>query len=225
VVVWVVADATINGSETGTSFRQALWAMECGFRLHDTMIYHRENLPQNRDRYEQHFEYMFVFGKGAPKTFNAKQEPCKTAGQKQKIVSRHKEEKGARHEKAKGKKWITGEFKTSGNIWKYQVGKGMGDALQHEHPASFPEALANDHIISWSNPGDLVFDCFLGSGTTGKMAIRNGRKFIGCDIEADYVDIARQRIENEETAVLNRAGKFTTTQKEKESGQLAIWDI
>ena len=51
VVVWVVGDATIKGSETGTSFKQALWAMECGFRLHDTMIYAKNNyMPLTHNR-------------------------------------------------------------------------------------------------------------------------------------------------------------------------------
>ena len=194
VCVVVTADQTINGSETGTSFKQALYAMECGFNLHDTMIYHRENLPQNRNRYEQHFEYMFVLSKGTPGTFNPKQGLCKTVGQAQKIVSRHTGESGARHEKAKGKKWITGKYKTLGNIWKYQVGKGQGDDLSHDHPASFPEALARDHILSWSNPGDIVLDPFMGSGTTAKMAYQNGRDYLGFDISAEYVELAKKRV-------------------------------
>lgn len=217
VVVWVVADATINGSETGTSFRQALWAMECGFRLHDTMIYQQAGTGAKGSNlaYWQSFEYMFVFAKGKPKTVNRiadkKTTPKRNTG-------------GSKYtNRAKGNGYNTGEYGIRSNIWRYQTGNNGDD--QTSHLAPFPEALANDHIISWSNPGDLVFDPFLGSGTTGKMAIKNGRKFIGCDIEAEYVEIARQRIEDEVTAVRNRSGDFTTTAKEKANGQLALWDI
>ncbi len=222
VVVWVVADATINGSETGTSFRQALWAMEYGFRLHDTMIYKRQNpQPLNHNRYEQGFEYMFIFSKGKPKSFNPLKKPSKMAGKKRTGTMRNsggdmlvKKHTGGRYSPTSMRD----------NVFVYAIGTEVHNA-GGKHPAIFPEALANDHIISWSNPGDLVFDPFLGSGTTGKMAIHNGRKFIGCDIEADYVDIARQRIENEVTAVCNRGDDFTTTKTEKANGQIALWDM
>jgi len=70
-VVWIVNDATIKGSETGTSFKQALYAKECGFNLHDTMIYEKINpIPYHHNRYQPCFEYMFILSRGAPSIFN-----------------------------------------------------------------------------------------------------------------------------------------------------------
>ena len=89
VVVWVVGDATIKGSETGTSFKQALYFKEIGFKLHDTMIYQSDKPPLTHNRYEQKFEYMFVFSKGRPKTFNPIMEKCKCVGKMVKSTYRH----------------------------------------------------------------------------------------------------------------------------------------
>lgn len=212
VVVWVVADATIDGSETGTSFKQALWAMECGFRLHDTMIYHTgsQGAKGSNLAYWQAWEYMFVLAKDKPKSINRIKDHINIyAGTKN--TSTRRKANGSRQ----NERFTTPELSVRSNVWYYATGKGVSskDDLSFEHPAAFPEALANDHIISWSNPGDLVFDPFLGSGTTGKMAVKNGRKFIGCDIEASYVRI------------MNQAGNYITTDKEKQNGQVALWDM
>ena len=196
VVVWIVADATIKGSETGTSFRQALHFMDCGFNLHDTMIYAKESVfahdPRNR-RYKQCFEYMFVFSKGKPKTYNEiKDKPNKNAGKK---VGGNKGR--TRNGKIrKGKEHTIGEYQARFNIWEYSTGCGCSskDRIAFKHPAIFPERLANDHIISWSNEGDTVLDCFMGSGTTGKMAVLNNRRFIGIELDPGYFDIATKRI-------------------------------
>jgi DNA modification methylase len=192
VVVWVVADATIDGSETGTSFRQALGFMACGFKLHDTMIYASEKPPLTHNRYEQKFEYMFVFAKGKPTTFNPLTERSKLAGSNKVQSFRHDGKNVDRFHQAK----LIGETKTRGNIWWYAtgMGKGVSDDFAFEHDAIFPDGLAEDHILSWSNPGDVVLDPFVGSGTTPKMAIRHGRRFIGIDISAKYCDLARRRI-------------------------------
>ena len=199
VVVWVVGDATIKGSETGTSFKQALHAMQCGFRLHDTMIYHKNALPKNHKRYEQDFEYMFVWAKGAPKTFNAIRIPCKypekgTARQNSYFSITDEVNRSARSGK---KRNPVKEDKIKGNIWYMPTGKGHSTAYAaaFKHPAIFPEQLANDHILSWSNPNDVVFDCFMGSGTTGVVAKNLGRDFIGIELDADYFEIAKDRIE------------------------------
>ena len=184
VVVWVVADATINGSETGTSFRQALWAMECGFNLHDTMIYHTSKQPMNDNRYQTCFEYMFVFSYGSPMTFNPIKVRSKYAGEK--VNSTFYNTDGS-----KKNRWHTervSEYKTKENIWYFVERPANG------HPAIFPEALARDHIISWSNPGDLVLDPFMGSGTTAKMAMQNGRDYLGFDISPEYVELAKKRV-------------------------------
>ncbi|ASY62506.1 Type II, N4M-methylcytosine DNA methyltransferase (group beta) [Sinorhizobium sojae CCBAU 05684] len=184
VVVWVVGDATVKGSETGTSFRQALHATECGFRLHDTMIYEKQNpVPYHHNRYQPCFEYMFVWSKGKPESFNPIMVPSKglVGGSKQRLADGRSvafNSGGAVHPH---------KYRTS--IWTYSVGSDRSG-----HPAVFPECLARDHILSWSNEGDTVFDPFLGSGTTGKMALVHGRKFIGIERDPIYFEIAKKRI-------------------------------
>nr|DAE62826.1 MAG TPA: adenine-specific methyltransferase [Caudoviricetes sp.] len=198
VVVWVVGDKTKNGSETGTSFKQALYFKQIGFNLHDTMIYAKLNpVPLNHKRYEQQFEYMFILTKKKIKTFNGLRESCKNAGLKKTESSRQ------------FRKDASGVFKTGNlnsvkntklrtNIWYYHVGMNgtSADKFAFKHPAMFPEKLAEDHILSWSNENDLVFDCFMGANTTGKMALLNNRRFIGIEKVEEYFDIAKQRIEN-----------------------------
>jgi len=191
VVVWNVADATIDGSETGTSFRQALHAMDCGFRLHDTMIWAKPTFSAVgalTARYAPVFEYMFVFSKGAPKTFNPiKDRPNKSAGQFRKGPTI----RGADGVMIRNKDAEIRPFGQRFNIWEMATVSQKGDGA---HPAPFPEALARDHILSWSNPGDMVFDPFLGSGTTGVAARNTGRRFIGIERDPDYFAICQRRI-------------------------------
>jgi len=190
VVVWVVGDATIKGSETGTSFKQALWAMECGFRLHDTMIYAKNSyMPLTHNRYEQAFEFQFVWAKGKPASFNPIRIPCKTAGTRRSRSGSKAQEKSYA-ERHRDEQTVVGLMKQHPNIFYYDVGKNDKTA----HNAPFPEALARDHIISWSNHGDTVLDPFMGSGTTGKMALLASRKFIGIEKDAGYFEIAKKRI-------------------------------
>ena len=186
VVVWVVGDATINGSETGTSFKQALYALECGFNLHDTMIYQKNNFsnPSN-NRYHQIFEYMFILSKGSPKTFNPiNDRKNKRVGVRKLSPSRKASGEMVRSDKIK----TVSEFGQRYNVWVIPTQNVKG------HPAPFPEELANDHIIGWSNEGDLVYDPFMGSGTTAKMAILNNRNYIGSEISKEYCEIAEKRI-------------------------------
>lgn len=194
VVVWVVADKTNNGSETGTSFKQALFFKDIGFNLHDTMIYMSDKPPLTHNRYEQKFEYMFVFSKGKPKTFNPIMEECKYAGLDKKARTfRHTgDELQETHIKNKVNK-----EKIKGNVWYFSTGynKSTKDKIAFKHPAIFPEQLVNDHIISWSNKGDIVLDPFIGSGTTAKMAKLNDRNFIGFEISKEYCDIANARVQ------------------------------
>lgn len=188
VVVWVVNDATIKGSETGTSFRQALYAKEIGFNLHDTMIWEKTNpIPLTHNRYEQHFEYMFVFSKGSPKTFNPIKIPCATKEQIHKRKNSNKEEGSA--VRNRNEVTVTKSEKIKGNVWEMPVSN-----TKYNHPAIFPEQLANDHILSWSNEGDAVLDCFMGSGTTGLAAKNLNRKFIGIEKDEKYFEIAKKRI-------------------------------
>lgn len=193
VLVWVVNDKTQNGSETGTSFKQALHFISCGFRLHDTMIWQKKNpIPNDprQNRYIQATEYMFVFSKDAPKTCNYITEPCLMAGIDAGTGTARKQNgdvRTDRKEKRKGK--VVKDFKPLTNVWKYSNG-----SVCKEHPASFPEQLANDHIISWSNENDLIYDPFMGSGTTAKMCILNNRNWIGSEISKEYCEIAEQRL-------------------------------
>ena len=190
VVVWVVGDATIKGSETGTSFKQALFFKEIGFNLHDTMIYGKNSyMPLTHNRYEQAFEYMFVFSKSKLKTFNPIMIDCLTMGTKRnRGGSKAKEDTYA--ERLRDEKTEVNMQKQHPNIFYYDVGKGD----KTEHNAPFPEALANDHIITWSNENDLIYDPFMGSGTTAKMAIVNKRNWIGSEISEEYCKIIERRI-------------------------------
>jgi DNA modification methylase len=195
VVVWVVGDATIKGSETGTSFKQALYFKEIGFNLHDTMIYAKNNVyahdPRNK-RYKQCFEYMFVFSKGKPSTYNEiKDKPNKHAG-KTLSGTKGRNKDGVKRDL---KPIVIGDFQARFNIWKYTTGGSVSsDKIAFKHPAVFPEQLANDHIISWSNEGDVVLDPFIGSGTTAIACINTGRNFIGFELDKHYCDIANERI-------------------------------
>jgi len=198
VLVWVVSDQTIKGSESLTSFKQAIRFNEIGFNVHDTMIYQKSGLPMNHNRYEQEFEYMFVLSKGKPKTFNPIRIPCKypekpDARQGQTYSKTGETMRKARSGKARKP---VGKDKIKGNVWYYATGKNHStkDDIAFRHPAIFPEQLAADHIASWSNVGDLVLDPFLGSGTTGKMALLAGRRFVGFDISREYCGIAEERI-------------------------------
>ena len=191
VVVWIVGDATVKGSETGTSFKQALYFKEVvGFRLHDTMIYYKNNpMPQTGKRYHQHFEYMFAFSKGSPKTFNPITEPTKYQG----LANMKNRGKNGSLDYEKVER--TKEKKV-GNIFSYSVGGGIStkDKIAYKHPAIFPEQLVDDQIYTWTNENDLVYDPFMGSGTTAKMSIVNNRNWIASEISSDYCEIIKDRI-------------------------------
>ena len=189
-VVWNVNDATLNGSETGTSFRQALWFMECGFNLHDTMIWEKTcaGCLGSTKCYLQNFEYMFVFSKGKPTKFNPIEDRKNVvkAGKEGMVNSALKDGKGT------DRKIVRKEYGKRTNIWR------INQQQKSDHPAPFPYELAHDHIISWSNPGDTVLDPFLGSGTTAVAALREKRHFIGFELNRDYYDIALRRIKLEQ---------------------------
>lgn len=188
VVVWVVGDATIKGSETGTSFRQALYFMECGFKLHDTMIYIK-NGGINRGSlkaYQQKFEYMFVFAKGEIRCVNLIRD------RKNKYVEDRIKQVRQKNGTYKPHHFKTSEYGVRYNYWIYDTGKHNGEVFNH--PAQFPTQLAIDHIKSWSNPNDTILDPFMGSGTTAVAALQLNRKYIGFEISQEYVDIANERI-------------------------------
>src|SRR3990167_254693 len=189
VVVWVVGDSTVNGSETGTSMRQVLRFMELGMRLHDTMIYEKAsvNFPETT-RYYQIFEFMYVLSKGSPRAINLLHDrPNLWAGQK--VHSTVRNADGSLTPKVCIGN-LTDEFGIRYNIWR--IPHNLPG--RHLHPATFPEALAFDHARSWSNNEDTLLDPFMGSGTTGVAAIKLGRKFIGIEIDPTYFAIAAKRI-------------------------------
>ena len=189
VVVWVVGDATINGSESGVSFKQALFAKEIGFNLHDTMIYKKQNfIPLTHNRYEQEFEYMFVFSRGKPSVFSALMVMTRFPNKKHNMAKKGYGFKEGSVRRRDGI-LVTKDKRTKGNIFEYPVGNSGIN-----HPAPFPENLAKDHIRSWSNEGDLVYDPFIGSGTTAKMAHLLKRNWIGSELSQDYVDLANKRL-------------------------------
>jgi len=196
VVVWVVGDATIKGSETGTSFKQALYFKECGFNLHDTMIYEKDSMSfPEINRYSQIFEYMFVFSKGKPKNVNIIKDRKNLHYNGKKHIKgnfRTREGELKRHNKQK----LLKEYGSRFNIWRFSTGcnKSTLDKIAFRHPAIFPEKLCADHIITWSNEGNIVYDPFMGSGTTAKMALVNNRRYIGSEISFEYIEIAKERL-------------------------------
>jgi site-specific DNA-methyltransferase (adenine-specific) len=187
VLVWIVGDETLKGSETGTSFRQALGLKEAGFNLHDTMIWRKTNpMPKfKHKRYSDVFEYMFVLSKGQPKTFNPLMQPSKRAGELYDYTAKLKTTGKVRQKKT----FNINSEKYRDNIWEIAVARNTT-----EHPAVFPETIASDHIISWSNEGDIVYDPFIGSGTTALAAKKLNRIYIGSEISKEYCDIAEARI-------------------------------
>ena len=193
VVVWVVNDATIKGSETGSSFRQALYFKEVGFNLHDTMIWHKPTVPYDPkcNRYWQTFEYMFIFSKGKP-ICNYITEPCKYAGKAKTGDYGQKRPDGSQRLDRHDDSRVIKETKVKSNIWYYTNGGAVKG-----HPAQFPYQLAYDHIVSWSNEGDTILDCFMGSGTTGAAAKNLNRNFIGMELDENYFEIAKKRIEGD----------------------------
>lgn len=198
VVVWVINDATIKGSETGTSFKHALFFMNLGFKLHDTMIYLKPNpsypASAKSKRYSQVFEYMFVLSKGVPKTATLiKDRKNKWGGQSSFGVHTQRKKNG---ELEKRKVIQVQKIGYRFNVWEYNTGKGFSskDKISFDHPAIFPEKLAEDHILTWSKKMDIVYDPFMGSGTVAKMCLLNQRHYIGSEISSEYIEIINQRL-------------------------------
>lgn len=199
VVVWIVADETIDGGESGTSFRQALFFMGCGFKLYDTMIWKKPSpASPTHQRYYDVFEYMFIFSKGAPKTLNLLED-------RENISSGHigrKETRSCREDrKYLNELRVVKEYSRRFNVW--EVSRGNNTT---SHPAVFPKQLVKDHIRSWSNAGDVVLDPFMGSGTTGIAALELNRKFIGFEISSEYCKLANKRLGKTRSNFLIRDG-------------------
>lgn len=192
IVCWNVGDSVVDGSETLTSAKQKIFFREeCGFRIHDTMIYERANFGQpERVRYHQLFEYIYILSKGAPRCFNPlKDKPNKYAGTGTFGRNTLREEDGTMGER---KRNIIEPFGMRGNVWRGNT-RGQEDLCDGSvHPAPMPKWLAHDLILSWSNVGDTVIDPLAGSGTTGKEALELGRKAILIELNPAYIDIINQ---------------------------------
>lgn len=194
VIVWVVGDKTFEYSESGTSFKQALYFKDIGFKLYDTMIFAKNNpKPMNHARYEQQFEYMFILSKGKPSTFNGLKIPCKHSGEKRTGTYRHDSKANLSPLNTEGK---VGKEKLRYNIWYYNVNNNSitKDKEAHNHSAIFPELLVKDHLDTWSNEDDIILDIFMGSGTVAKIAYLNKRNFIGFEISEEYCRLAETRL-------------------------------
>jgi site-specific DNA-methyltransferase (adenine-specific) len=194
VVAWNVADATVKGSETGTSMRQALYFMSLGFRLHDTMIYAKNNpMPAgvSSKRYHQAWEYIFILSKDTPETFN----PITVKAKFGHVIAnmKHRGKDG----ELKYTKTKRNEFTKVRNIFEYNIGGGQStkDKVAFKHPAIMPEQLAADMISTWTNAGDSVFDPFTGAGTTAKMCFLLDRKFQGTELSTEYCNIIKERLD------------------------------
>jgi len=196
VVVWVVNDQVKNGGETGTSFRMALYFQQIGFTIYDTMIYHKNGPPfPEVGRYSQVFEYMFVFSKGKPNIVNLiKDKENRWSGHQNFGTPSARKKDG---ELKKSKAFTVAEYGTRYNVWYINTGKGYTtkDDYAYKHPAMFPESLAEDHILSWTNENDIILDPMCGAGTTQKMAKLNNRNYVGLDINQEYIDISNKRVE------------------------------
>lgn len=216
VVVWVVGDATIDGDETGTSFRQALFFKECGFNLYDTMIYIKKGglHSGSLQSYQQKWEYMFVFSKGKPKAVNLLRDR-KNRYTEPRVKQKRRKDGSTVNQKVK-----TQEYGVRYNYWTYSTGLNLStrDKIAFQHPAVFPEQLAEDHILSWSNKGDLIYDPFMGAGTTAKMCLLNGRTFIGSEISKDYCNLIEERL----SSLIQYQPK---SQPEADSEPLSLLDI
>ena len=195
IVVWIVGDSyDKKGSETLTSFKQALFFKDLGFNVHDTMIYQKNSYPfPPSNRYYQQFEYMFVLSKGKPKTTNLLKQKTKWRKDTSQVSTcRNADGSTSAMKYEKGK-----EDRILDNVWLINTGymRTTKDKFAYKHPAMFPEELCERHILSWSNEGDTILDPFMGSGTTGKMAVLNNRHFIGIELDEGYFNIAKERIE------------------------------
>ena len=214
VIMWNVNDAVINGSETGSSFRQCLYFMELGCNLHDTMIYQKTGTAfasgPKSVRYTQVFEYCFVLSKGKPKCTNLIQDKKnKWAGISSWGTANTRKKDGKMHNPGRKSKPIR-EYGVRNNIWiiKNSGGFGQSSKTSYKHPATMPEELARGHILTWSNPKDLVLDPFMGSGTTAQVCIQEGRNFIGFEIDRTYHQMCLDKISNCGTNLLTACNAY-----------------
>ena len=201
VIMWNVNDATVKGSETGSSFRQCLYFMDqCGLRLHDTMIYEKTGTAfasgPKSVRYTQIFEYCFILSKGKPKTINLIQDKKNAwAGYTSFGNAKTRKQDGTMHDPGKKSKVIR-EYGVRTNIWKIKNSGGFGQSSKasYKHPATMPEELARGHVLTWSDKNDLILDPFMGAGTTAQVCLEENRNFIGFEIDETYHQMCAERV-------------------------------
>lgn len=192
VVVWIVGDGVVDGSETMTSFRQAIYFNSIGFNLHDTMIWQKRRITfPNPLRYGQCFEYMFIFSKGKPKTVNKIKDRLNIWSGSRVTSTERQKDGSLKVSSARKKGRQIAEYGERFNVWEIDSEKNN----QTGHPAVYPVKLVKDHIISWSNKGEVVLDPFMGSGTTGIACYETDRDFIGIEISEEYFIKAKERID------------------------------
>lgn len=192
--VMVIADGTKNQRKSMTTFRTAVAWEDAGWSLFESVIYSRDGRPGAwwATRFRVDHEHILMFYKG-------KRPRPVTHHDGLRVPSKHA-----------GKKWTGTQrltdgtlVKTSatvaadkcrGTIWHYATSNSEGNRTKAKHPATFPDALARDVILALSAPGDVVYDPMMGSGTSVVIAAQEGRRWLGNDFFAEYVEIAQQRL-------------------------------
>lgn len=198
-IVWIVNDSCVDEGETGNSFRHALEFMRLGYKLHDTMIWEKSNFSNpSHNRYHQLFEYMFIFKTNSISFNPIKDKVNITSGSGPLGKNTFREKSGGLAER---KSVIISDLGMRGNVWKMNTTGQENPCKAIKHPATFPYKLAHDHIVSWSDPGDLIVDPFLGSGTTLRAAKDLGRKAIGIEISEEYCEEAAREMQQEVLAL------------------------
>ncbi len=191
----VINDGTQDFAKSLTSFRLVLnWCDTAGWRLFETCIYQRDGNPGAwwKRRFRVDHEYIFLFLKGKkPKTFDKEplMVPSKHAGR---IYSGTDRLTSGKFKKIDHKP--VKRMKCRGTVWKYPTSNTEGNRTKLQHPATYPDPLAQDIIQCFSEPGDTVLDPMCGSGTTCVMAMKMKRQYMGIDINEEYCQIARKRL-------------------------------
>jgi hypothetical protein len=196
----VIGDGTKDFAKSLTTFRWAVdWVDNTGWRLFECCIYSRHGNPGAwwTQRFRVDHEYILIFFKGDRlRCFDktALMIPSKHAG---KVYSGTDRLTNGGFKKIEPK--AVNDLKCRGTIWGYATSNSEGNRTKLEHPATFPDRLADDLIHCFSKPGDLVFDPMCGSGTTCVMAAKAKRDYLGIEINPEYHSIAMKRIQAEVT--------------------------
>lgn len=202
-----LGDSYIDNQLQGVPWRVALALADVGWILRSDIIWKKPNaMPSSiKNRFTVEHEYVFFFSKkkkGYSFYQDAVREPHVTFSENSKMRGgrNHLGKRGGTPEAGKNAgnsnlhdgRWDQAFHPLGRNkrtVWEIPLGKFRG-----AHFAVFPEKLVETCINVATVEGDLVFDPFTGSGTTGLVAIRSGRNFLGCELVPEYAQMARQRI-------------------------------